>query len=101
MIFRLKSELKKLRKKYERETEKSKKEFMNIHSKKVKDFNFYSIARLLLYTVSILDFQRTGEVMEFEVSYSKLICSILAISHRKPGRDLRSKSLVQGAGSKP
>ena len=36
LVFRLNSELKKLRKKYERETEKSKTEFMNIHSKKVQ-----------------------------------------------------------------
>ena len=31
----MKSELKKLRKKYEKETEKSKAEFMSVHSKKV------------------------------------------------------------------
>ena len=35
---RLGSELKKLRKKYQQETDKSKKEFMHVHSKKVRNW---------------------------------------------------------------
>ena len=54
IYFRLKSELKKLRKKYEKETENSKREFMNVHSKQVgfvltvNIFNSFNL-RFLLY----------------------------------------------------
>ena len=41
IIFRFKSELKKLRKKYNTETEKAKNKFMNIHSKQVGTELFY------------------------------------------------------------
>ena len=40
---RLKSELKKLRKKYEKETEISKREFMHVHSKQVNRISFLAL----------------------------------------------------------
>ena len=40
---RLKSELKKLRKKYEKETEISKREFMHVHSKQVNRNTFMAL----------------------------------------------------------
>ena len=80
LIYRFKSELKTLRKKYSTETEKAKNQFMNIHSKQVELNCLQKFRLLYIYDDQISDLQST---LSHERSTNKAAVENLKLTQEK------------------
>ena len=84
---RLKSELRKLRKKYREETDKAKNEFMNVHSKQVRNSVLWTLLMFYRENIQISELQST---LSQERSTNKAAVENLKLTQEKM-EELRKK----------